>query len=453
MLFNSIEFLFFFAIVLLCYYRLAHKMQNVFLLAASFIFYGWWDWRFLILMMSSIFVDYQCGRQMANHPERRKLALLFSITFNMGILGFFKYFNFFAESFSDLIALFGMHLDGLTLHVILPVGISFYTFQSMGYCIDCYQGKLKPSNSLLEYALYVSFFPQLVAGPIEKAHHLLVQVQKPRIYSESLALDGLWLMVLGYLKKVVIADRCAQIVDPCFAGTALPEFSGYTDIARGIAKILGFDLMKNFGKPYLVADPSEFWQNWHISLSTWLREYLYFGLGGNKNGEFKTYRNLMLTMAIGGLWHGAGWAYFIWGLYQGVVLVVFRMFGRKPARREVQFRHKVLHILAVIVFFHITCLGWLIFRVGSLPKGHDQIGFLGNSLKPLFSTEGTLPLNLLRVIIPMLLLTFLCQSLHEVMERFSQWSLFKRGLALASCLVAIACIGVFDGSGFIYFQF
>ena len=377
MIFNSRIFFGFLCLVLPLYFMSRHRQQNRILLFASYVFYGWWDYRFLVLLLLSTVVDFVCGKKISrsDDPRYKRRFLLISLATNLGCLGFFKYFNFFADSMAELLSSVGFNADFPTLQIILPVGISFYTFQSLSYTLDVYRGKCKSTDDFIDFALYVSFFPQLVAGPIERSSHLLPQVQSPRKFVQADVLDGIGLMALGFVKKLVIADRLAPIVDAAFQGNTLPyqnagswvfiyafafqiygDFSGYSDIARGISKVLGFDLMVNFGKPYLVSNPPAFWQNWHISLSTWLRDYLYIPLGGNRKGPARTYINLLITMFLGGLWHGAGWAFVLWGVYQGMILVIHRRISPVLARIHAMFAgipsgQKLWSLLTVILFF------------------------------------------------------------------------------------------------------
>ncbi|MFT5051727.1 MAG: alginate O-acetyltransferase complex protein AlgI [Chlamydiales bacterium] len=324
-------------------------------------------------------------------PEarRRKLFLIVSLCANLGLLGVFKYFDFFASSFAALWAqVFGTQLDALTLNIVLPVGISFYTFQTMSYTIDVYRRSMKSSDNLLQVAAYVAFFPQLVAGPIERSSHLLPQFAVPRRFDRQAIRSGLWLIFWGLYKKMVVADNMARIANDAFrpydeglsfepaqdglrllvglyafAFQIYGDFSGYTDIARGVAKLMGFDLRLNFNLPYFATSPSSFWRRWHISLSTWLRDYLYIGLGGNKGGAFNTYRNLSLTMLLGGLWHGASWTFVVWGAYHGALLVIYRLVGVRTESRKYSWWANGLMGLWM---FHLTCIGWLLFRAQNL---------------------------------------------------------------------------------------
>ena len=413
MLFNSPEFIVFLVVVYCLYLVLPFRPQNYMLLAASYVFYGWWDPRFLFLVVISSTVDYWVGLTMDagrltrsqklvpavflivsalvllgilpktalrqsypafwNEPSTVPLILLASIGFLMlaqgvyailkslpedrrrmscvsisvvtqlGLLGFFKYFNFFVDSLHAALSDIGIHSATWHLDIVLPVGISFYTFQSLSYTIDIYRGGIKPTKRFFDFALFVAYFPQLQAGPIERARHLIPQLSNPRQLDLDQSMRGLYLIVFGFFKKVGIADGVAPVVDQVFGsgghitwidiviGTVLfaiqiyCDFSGYTDIARGVSKLLGIDLMTNFNLPYFASNPQDFWRRWHISLSTWLRDYLYVPLGGNRGNLAFVCRNLMLTMALGGLWHGAAWNYLLWGIYQGILLCVYRV--------------------------------------------------------------------------------------------------------------------------------
>jgi D-alanyl-lipoteichoic acid acyltransferase DltB (MBOAT superfamily) len=333
MLFNSFIFFIFLAVVLPLYYWLPKKLRNPLLLVASYVFYGYWDYRFTALLAISTLIDFFVGQKLhlSANPNTRKRWLSLSMLSNLGILGAFKYYGFFVSSFAPLAAIFGGNLDYLHLNIILPVGISFYTFQTMSYTIDIYRRKLEPTNNFIDFAVFVSFFPQLVAGPIERASNLLPQIAKVPLPSRIQVEKGIVLIATGLFKKVMIGDTAGRIVDHVFAQPEIyksPEllaalvlfsiqiyadFSGYSSIARGTAKLLGIELMKNFEQPYLSRNITEFWRRWHISLSSWLRDYLYISLGGNRKGISRTYVNLMLTMLLGGLWHGASWNFVIWG--------------------------------------------------------------------------------------------------------------------------------------------
>lgn len=401
MLFNSLAFLVFITVVLLVYSQLQLREQNVFLLAASYFFYGWWDWRFTLLLLISTAASFWTGRRIhASGTQRRKKLLLFTgIAVNLGILGFFKYFNFFADSAVHVLEAIGFEPHRPVLNVILPVGISFYTFQAVSYAIDIYRGKLEPEETFVHFALYVSFFPQLVAGPIERAASLLPQISNPRRVSQEDALAGLNLVLLGCFKKIAIADTLAVQVQNVFAAPGemtsgqlwtgvyaftfqiYGDFSGYTDIARGVARILGFDLMENFNAPYLSRNIAEFWRRWHISLSTWLRDYLYIPLGGNRSGAGRTYFNLMATMFLAGLWHGAAWTFAAWGLLHGVYLAIHRglLKGSKPDFAWPKtLRGRVADIARICFTFHLVALTWILFRA---PDFHSALAYLKGMLR------------------------------------------------------------------------
>jgi alginate O-acetyltransferase complex protein AlgI len=484
MVFNSITFLIFLAIVLVAYYRLKHRAQNILLVAASYLFYGWWDWRFVALLFGSTAFDFACARWIdhASHQNRRRLLLTFSIIVNLGVLGLFKYFNFFADSLGRVLAALGMEATFPVLHVILPVGISFYTFLSMSYTIDVYRRELPATNSLLDYMLYVAFFPHLVAGPIVRASFLLPQCERPRRLNPTEITNGIWLILMGYTKKVVIADRLADIANWGFSSTQAPfsdanawlvlyafafqiygDFSGYSDIARGLSKLMGFELTHNFKAPYLVTNPSAFWQHWHISLSTWLRDYLYIPLGGNRHGPARTFANLMITMILGGLWHGAGIAFVLWGVFHGALLAGHRAWQslthadpvsttQQPRPAKSSRANAAWLLLLIIVFFHITCVGWLLFRAGSVSGNVDQVTLVMNYLAAVIHWPASIS-SLFQPILMLGALAMLFQWQHDRMERFAEWPVRWQAAAVVLALTAITALGVFEGAQFIYFQF
>ncbi|MCB1203789.1 MAG: MBOAT family protein [Verrucomicrobiae bacterium] len=383
MWFNSFSFWLFLAVVLLVYHRLGHRLQNRFLLLASYFFYGCWDWRFLFLILFTTAFDFFAARRIEASADAtvRKYWVTASLVVELGVLGVFKYFGFFLTEFNRVLSVLGLEHWEPGFRLILPVGISFYTFQALSYTIDVYRGRTTPCRHFLDFALYISFFPQLVAGPIERSHHLLPQVENPRPrVSEALFREGLYLVITGLFLKVVIADNMAWLANfvfdakpgelngaevllgiYAFAFQIYGDFAGYSAIAIGVSKWMGFDLMENFRRPYFAANPREFWQRWHISLSTWLRDYLYIPLGGNREGEWKTRRNLILTMVLGGLWHGAAWTFVIWGAIHGVWLAIHRpWFARSPGGNG-----RGARLLGIVVTFHLVCLGWVFFRAES----------------------------------------------------------------------------------------
>jgi D-alanyl-lipoteichoic acid acyltransferase DltB (MBOAT superfamily) len=382
MLFNSTRFLLFLPTVLILVAVLPRSWRNRVLLVASYVFYGSWDWRFLALIFLTTTIDYSVSRAIfaSNDPRQRRRLLLVSVCGNLGILGFFKYYNFFVDSAVTALQAVGVHASMPPLAIILPVGISFYTFQSMSYSIDVYRRQLEPVTRFWDYALYVAYFPQLVAGPIERAGNLLPQILSPGRVSPARIDIGLTLIVIGFLKKVLIADMIAPEVDRIFSdptqmssGLLLKgaylfafqiygDFSGYSDIARGVSELFGIRLMVNFNQPYLSASITEFWRRWHISLSTWLRDYLYVTLGGNRVGSGKTYRNLMLTMLIGALWHGANWTFVVWGGLHGLLLAVERALGIGKRTRAGADTLGWRRLLGILVTFHVATFIWIFFR-------------------------------------------------------------------------------------------
>lgn len=476
MLFTDLTFWAFFAAVGVLYVTLPHKAQNRMLLVASYVFYGSWDWRFLSLILASTIVGYFVAQKMEAEPlqQRRKLLLGISLSANLGILGVFKYLGFFADSFQALLQGIGYSADPITLSIILPVGISFYTFQTLGYSIDVYRREIRPESDFLNFALFVAFFPQLVAGPIERAKNLLPNIQLPRTLSWDALRRGAVLCALGLIKKIVIADGISPYVDSVFASSdptridvllavwffaiqIYCDFSGYTDIARGVAKALGFNLMRNFAQPYFAANPQEFWQRWHISLSTWLRDYLYISLGGNRGGRLKRSRNLMATMLLGGLWHGAAWNFLAWGGYQGLLLVVHRGFaGRKPGSGEGEKRRFlawVIRVLQVVIFFQFICFGWLLFRAESFGQITDLTGRIVGWIDTPAGRSISLP-NFASILgIGVLLMWDLSVESSGNVKFYRSLPLVFRGALYAGMIYFFAFGSSTTSSEFIYFAF
>ena len=473
MLFNSFVFVGFFFLTYALYLGLQPRVraQNVLLLVASYVFYGYWDWRFLGLLAISTLIDFTIGPALfrAVTPGRRKLLLAISVCANLGILGFFKYYDFFAASLAELLHLLGMQPDPLTLDILLPVGISFYTFQTMSYTIDIYRGKLQPTDNLVDFALFVSFFPQLVAGPIERARTLLPQIASPRRIDHDQVGAGFWLILWGYFKKVVIADRMALIVDPVFGshgdyqGLELVvallaftvqiygDFSGYSDIARGLAKLMGFELMVNFKLPYFAINPSDFWRRWHVSLSSWLRDYLYISLGGNRGSRAQTLRNLAATMLLGGLWHGAAWNFVFWGGYHGLLLVLYRWLDPNPIDadpwRSGVPRWRVIAMMALMFVFVV--FGWLMFRADSAGQ---ILYFVQNMHRGLGDSGTELLYDLLFFSWPLLLVQIYQYRTGDLLAVMRLPWLARAGVY---CLLfwGILIFGVRESTEFIYFQF
>jgi alginate O-acetyltransferase complex protein AlgI len=386
-IFHSLDFIVFFVLVVALYWRLPHRWQNVLLLAASYVFYGYVHPWFLILIASSTVVDYLSARGMERWPERKRAFMGISILSNFGMLGFFKYVNFFVDNLHAVLEAAGLHVGLPVLRVVLPVGISFYTFQAMSYTVDVFRGELRARRSLLDLAVFISFFPHLVAGPIQRASYLLPQVEGPRRFSLAKATSGFYLMVWGFFKKLVIADNVGVIAnkvfalsDPsfevlwagvfAFAIQIYADFSAYTDIARGSSRWLGLELTENFDHPYMARSPADFWRRWNISLSSWFRDYVYIPLGGSRSSEWIWARNVLITFLLSGLWHGASWNYVLWGLYHGVLLVITRAHQiLRPARRiepdvsAPRASHLALREAAqILVMFVLTLVGWLLFR-------------------------------------------------------------------------------------------
>ena len=377
MIFHSLSFLVFFVVVVAIYWRLPHRAQNRFLLAASYVFYGWLQPWFVLVMLASTTVDFWAARRMEDTPAQKKRYLAASLSVNLGMLAFFKYFNFFAENVHAALATIGVQVDLPVLAILLPAGISFYTFQALSYTIDVYKGEMHARRDPLDFALFVAFFPHLVAGPIMRAQNLLVQVERERRFSADAARSGLVLMVWGFFKKLVVADNVAVIANRVFAHDAptfeilwagvfafgiqiYADFSAYSDIARGVARWFGFELIVNFDHPYIACSPTDFWRRWHISLSTWFRDYVYIPLGGNRVPALQRETNLLATFLISGLWHGASWNFVLWGFYHGVLVVVTRTLGR--ALRLPPRWPGPLALVQTAGTFVLMMGGWLFFR-------------------------------------------------------------------------------------------
>lgn len=466
MLFTHPVFLFFFLIVFLVYWGTpSHRIRKGWLLAASYFFYAYWDWRFCFLIAASTLIDFSIGMILRNpKPWRgRKFWLIVSMVANLGFLGFFKYFNFFIESANSIGNYFGLSAGG-TLEIVLPVGISFYTFQTMSYTIDIYRGKLKPITNFVDFALFVSFFPQLVAGPIVRAREFLPQLTTKKMFADVPFKSAFLLFFLGFIKKACISDNIAALIDPVFVAPAgydaaslwmstlfyaaqiYCDFSGYTDMAIACAALLGFKLPLNFSFPYLATNIRLFWQRWHISLSTWLRDYLYIPLGGNRGGESATLRNLMITMLLGGLWHGAGWNFVVWGGLHGFALIVHRKWSQwrgdaaSPA---------IFNLFGVILTFYWVCLAWIFFRTGSMGDAWIMLKAYVFFISP---GERALDIRLFLWFVPMVIAHWIAMrvDLTERIKVVPDW-LFSAGLGVA---VAIALLFVrIEYTPFIYFQF
>ncbi|MFK8302622.1 MBOAT family O-acyltransferase, partial [Capnocytophaga stomatis] len=400
MLFNSIDFAIFFPVFFILYWFVVNKgisTQNLLIVVASYVFYGWWDWRFLSLIFFSTILDYGVGKILnrTNNSVYRKFLLSLSIIVNIGFLGFFKYYNFFVDNFVTAFSFFGKEINAGSLHIVLPVGISFYTFQTMSYTVDVYRRKLEPAKDFISFAAFVSFFPQLVAGPIERATNLLPQFYIKREFSYDKAVDGLRQILWGLFKKIVIADNCAEYANIIFnnsedySGSILilgavfftfqiyGDFSGYSDIAIGISRLLGFNLMKNFAFPYFSRDIAEFWRRWHISLSTWFRDYLYIPLGGSRGGTWMKVRNTFIIFVVSGFWHGANWTFVVWGVLNAIYFLPLLLTNNNRRNLDIVAQHRVFpklkESLSIMGTFLLTVFAWIFFRAENLEHAYSFI--------------------------------------------------------------------------------
>lgn len=482
MLFNSLEFALFLPLSFLLYwfvFKKHLKAQNFFLLAISYVFYGWWDWRFLSLIAFSSLVDFIAGQQIekSSTKARKKLFLWISICTNLGFLGFFKYFNFFAESFADMMSLVGMQANPWSLNVILPVGISFYTFQTMSYTIDLYMGKMKAEKDFIAFFAYVSFFPQLVAGPIERAVNLLPQFKIKREFSYEQGADGIRLILWGLFKKVVIADNCAMFVNEVFSnyqsvsGLELilgavffafqiyGDFSGYSDIAIGTAKLFGFNLMTNFRTPYFSRDIAEFWRRWHISLSTWFRDYVYIPLGGSRVGKGRAVFNTFVIFVVSGFWHGANWTFIVWGALNAVYFLPLLLMGKNRKNTDTVAENRFLPNLREFwqmgITFGLTCLAWVFFRAPSVGDAFLYLKSIVNSELNFLEIKNA---GLIGYIFPVIIIFWVLVEWiirkNNFDRLFNERSnrIVKYGFYYLLILI-IVFFGAFNDSEFIYFQF
>jgi D-alanyl-lipoteichoic acid acyltransferase DltB (MBOAT superfamily) len=473
MVFNSLHFVVFFVVVYALYRALPHRAQNWMLLAASYYFYAAWDWRFLGLLWSQTIVDYVAARGIAATADRRRKRawLLLSLSFNLGMLGFFKYFDFFSGSLLALLDGVGWHVDFVTLHVLLPIGISFYTFMTISYVVDVYRGQYPAERSFLNFALFIAYFPHLVAGPILRASKLIPQLAAPRRITADDYREGAWLVLWGFFQKLFVADNLAKVADAVFAPGTSPggldvllgvyafafqiygDFAGYSNIARGTSRLMGIDLSVNFLYPYFVLSPRAFWRNWHVSLSAWLRDYLYIPLGGNRGGEARMQRNLMATMVLGGLWHGAAWTFVLWGFYQGLVLIAGRWVEKLRDRLGVVVPRRLtpLTVALWLLMFHVTCYGWLIFRAGSIAQIGELTAALFGSWAP-----GTHTWNHARAIVwhaAPLMAIHVFEAVHDDLMVVFRLPLAWRYAVYGCLLYLVFLFGDFGGAQFIYFQF
>ena len=480
MLFDTPIYFLFLTVVVLVYWRLTHRTQNIFLLVASYTFYGWWDWRFLGLMIATTTVDFFVAQKVSpnsNTPiSRRKWWLKLSLVWNFAVLGVFKYYDFFAGSLVSSLDRLGIHHVPLPLiAIILPPGISFYTFEEVAYVVDVYRGTIQAATSYLDYALFISFFPHLIAGPIQRPNQLLPQIQNRRAFEPAQFFDGLMLIVSGLLRKCVIADNCALLANAAFGGQFGPsnvwivfvgtyafawqvygDFSGYSDIARGCAQLLGFHLMVNFRQPFLAHRMQDFWRRWHISLSTWLRDYVYIPLGGSGTyGRWKTARNLFVTMVLAGLWHGANWTFVIFGAIHGMVLIVERyLFPRKTksptASQPHSFPATVLLWTQRIVTFNILCVSLAFFRATSLGGAVNFLAGLSSfTWRPEY-LSACLMLGLFTL--PLFFVDLLQETGNHEYPFANAPCAVRAGIAVA-CFIVLALFSGSNLNAFVYFRF
>lgn len=483
MLFNSLDFAIFLPLVFLIYwfgtnYNL--KLQNCFLLAASYLFYGWWDWRFLSLILFSTLIDYAIARQLKTEPNsiKRKVFLGLSILVNLGLLGFFKYYNFFLANFVTAFSLFGNELNTNGLDIILPVGISFYTFQTLSYTIDVYKRKFEPTTDLIAFAAFVSFFPQLVAGPIERATNLLPQFYTKRTFKYAKAVDGLRQILWGLFKKLVIADNCAVYADLIFNNSAdysgstlilgalfftfqiYGDFSGYSDIAIGTARLFGFDLSRNFAFPYFSRDMAEFWRRWHISLSTWFRDYLYIPLGGSRGSTWIKVRNTFLIFSVSGFWHGANWTFIVWGLLNAIYFLPLLLANQNRTHLKIVAHDNRLpslrELASMLLTFGLTVFAWIFFRAESI--GH-AFAYTAEILSPSLFTipqfsGSSKALTILSLILIFVLIEWVGREKEYAIQKLGQeWHWFIRWGLYTFLIFLIGMFMQTEETPFIYFQF
>ena len=477
MLFNSLEFFVFLPIVFALYWGIGSKhikAQNLLIALASYVFYGWWDWRFLSLILFSSLVDYSIGRALgkAEKTSKRKVLLWISICVNLGFLGFFKYYNFFIDSLVSSFTFFGSELSINTLNIILPVGISFYTFQTLSYTIDVYNKKLEPTNNFVGFMAFVSFFPQLVAGPIERATNLLPQFSVKRNFDYNRAVDGLRQVLWGLFKKVVIADNCAKYANMIFNnhteynGSTLllgafffafqiyGDFSGYSDIAIGISRLFGFNLKRNFAFPYFSRDIAEFWRRWHISLSTWFRDYLYIPLGGSRGGTKMKVRNTFIIFIVSGFWHGANWTFIVWGALNAIYFLPLLLANKNRVNTNLVAEGRYLPNLKELgqmaITFFITLIAWVFFRADNVGHAFDYLKGTFNA--SLFSWVEIFPTTILGLLAIFLVIEWLGRSYEYAIENVD---FMKRPVRWSFYVVLIIIMFLFTGEEqeFIYFQF
>lgn len=479
MRFNSLDFAIFLPIVFGLYWFVVNKnlkLQNLLVVVASYFFYGWWDYRFLSLIFFSTVVDYSVGMALSStsHEHKRKILLWTSIAVNLGFLGFFKYYDFFLDNFVTAFSFFGTEIKANSLNVILPVGISFYTFQTLSYTIDVYKRKLTPTRDFLAFSAFVSFFPQLVAGPIERATHLLPQFYQARIFDYTKAVDGMRQILWGLFKKIVVADRCAEYANLIFKNSAEYEgstlalgaiffafqiygdFSGYSDIAIGTSRLFGFDLMRNFAYPYFSRDIAEFWRRWHISLSTWFRDYLYIPLGGSRGGTWMKVRNTFIIFTVSGFWHGANWTFIVWGALNAIYFLPLLLTNNNRNHLELAsedvFFPRLKEIFQMILTFGLTTFAWVFFRAETIDHAITYIQDMCSL--SLFSIPAFWPVKTIILILFLLTVEWIGRAqlfaIAKIELKFGpviRWSFY------VLLILCICYLGVYEETSFIYFQF
>lgn len=485
MLFNSIDFAIFLPIVFVLYWFVTNKnlkLQNLLIVIASYLFYGWWDWRFLFLIFFSSIVDFTIGNLLGKEkgPKKRKYLLWISLSINLGLLGFFKYYNFFVDSFVDAYTLFGGQIDSRTLNIILPVGISFYTFQTLSYSIDIYRNNLKPTNDFIIFSAFVSFFPQLVAGPIERASNLLPQFYKKRVFDNEKAVDGMRQILWGLFKKMVVADNLSLLVEPIFSNSESMstsvllsglaffsvqiycDFSGYSDIAIGTSKLFGFELKTNFKYPLFARSIGERWRNWHISLSTWFRDYIYIPMGGSRGSKLNKFKNTLILFTISGFWHGANWTFILWGIVNGLMFAPSMLLNTNRKHREPINPNKFFPTLKeagqIFITFWLITFTYIFFRADNI--SHSKLYFFSilnnhnfqNTVRFCLAHKEELMLNVFFILI-MYFIEWINRTKQHALQNFLteksaiiRWSFYT---------LIVIFITVFRGDQetFIYFQF
>ncbi len=478
MIFNSLDFAIFLPLVFVVYWFVVQRqlrLQNLVVVLASYVFYGWWDWKFLSLIVFSTIVDYFVGIGLGKSelPLRRKLLLWTSIIVNLGLLGFFKYYNFFLENFVAAFSFFGTSIQANTLNIILPVGISFYTFQTLSYSIDIYRRKLEPTNDFMAFSAFVCFFPQLVAGPIERATNLLPQFKKPRVFEHDKAVDGLRQILWGLFKKIVIADTCATYANTIFNGSEMfsgstlvlgalfftfqiyCDFSGYSDIAIGTSRLFGFHLNRNFAFPYFSRDIAEFWRRWHISLSTWFRDYLYIPLGGSRGGTWMKVRNTFAIFLVSGFWHGANWTFIVWGALNAVYFLPLLLLGNNRKNLDMVAQDRWLpsfkEVLQMGSTFALTMLAWVFFRAENMAHALSYLAEIFSM--SLLRYPEVFPKKMLLLLLVFLLVEWMGRKREYAIENIkTSFHIYPRWVAYG---LLLATIFYYAGQEqqFIYFQF